>query len=482
MFFVREATVIDTLRRLAIYLKADFIEKQGEGTLELNNENGKGTVRAYNLSPGLGCLVWNITFFKEIAYSKDETLMNPLYFIYILEGNVYHRFGKEEQFVKLEPLHNYVLASREDSSNSAKFGINQKIMCTSIYVVKERIEAVDVPHSNYLRNVLLEVFSNIDEKINYRHRGKMMLSQADLVREIATNKAEEIVGRLFMESSILNLLSHQIGAHYTTKTDISYNSPIRKKETQTVLEIGNFISKNIANDVTIGRLQREFGLSPNKLQSGFKHVFGKSVHSFITDTRMEHARMIIETSDLSISEIAYSIGLSSRSNFSKLFFKRFGHLPSEYKDAVESSAACYELTYMSKAKQNITIDEVRDIYEISGRRNQELDVTGCLVFYEHEFFQILEGPKSHVLDIMSRIEQDPRHYDIEVIWEGIKGIRSFHNWRMVNLDHKEDNFAKQTTPVHKLQQELKARVKEESSTITERFWSNIRNFLLTYDN
>ncbi|WP_455169718.1 BLUF domain-containing protein [Aegicerativicinus sediminis] len=482
MFFVREATVIDTLRRLALHLRADFIEKQGEGTLELNNENGKGTVRAYHLSPGLGCLIWNITFYKEISYYKDETLMNPLYFIYILEGNVYHRFGKEEQFIKLDPLHNYVLASRQDTANSAKFGINEKVLATSIYVVKDRIKSIESPQPSYFRNVLLDVFKSIDLKSNYRHVGKMMLSQADLVRDIVSNKPDEVVGRLYMESSILNLLSQQIGAHDTSKNDISYKSPIRKKETLKVLEIGNFISKNISNDVTISRLQREFGLSPNKLQSGFKHVFGKSVHSFITDTRMEHARMLIETTDLSISEIAYSIGLSSRSNFSKLFFKRFGHLPSEYKEAIESAGACYELTYMSKAKEDITVDEIKNIYDISGQRNQELDVTGCLVFYNKEFFQILEGPKSHVLEIMSKIEQDDRHTKIEIIWEGVKGIRSFNHWRMVNLDQKEDNFAKSTTPVHRLQQELKARVKEENSNITERFWSNIRNFLLIYEN
>jgi len=310
----------------------------------------------------------------------------------------------------------------------------------------------------------------------------MMLNEAELVRDIVTNKPDEVVGGLFMESSILNLLSHQIGAHNRSIHDIDYKSPIRKKETQTVLEIGNFISKNISNGITISKLNKEFGLSPNKLQSGFKHVFGKSVHSFITDTRMEHARMLIETSDLNISEISYSIGLSSRSNFSKLFQKRFGYLPSEYKEAVETSAAAYELTYMSKAKKDISSDDVKDIYEISGKRNKELDVTGCLVFYKNEFFQILEGPKSHVLGIMRKIENDPRHYDIEIIWEGIKVIRSFHNWRMVNLNYQEDSFVKQTTPVHKLQQELKARVKEETSTVTDRFWSNIRNFLLTFNN
>lgn len=482
MFFVREASVIDTIRRFAIVLNADFIEGQGEARLELDNDFGKGSIRAIQLASGLGCFLYNVFFHKDFLYFKDETLMSPLYFIYCLHGELYHSFGKEKTTTRILPLHNYIIHSKEDNSNVGRFVANQQVMCTSITLDQRALLEENALGSSYLKDKLLEVFETINPGNNYRHMGKMMLAQADLVRDIFANDATGIVGRLYMESSILNLLSQQIGAHQTAKSDVTYNSPIRKKETQTVLEIGDFIAKHISDDVTITRLQDEFGLSPAKLQSGFKHVFGKSVHTFITDTRMEHARHLIENTDLSISEIAYSIGLNSRSNFSKLFYKRFGHLPSDYQEVIESANACYELTYKSRASAHITNSEIKKIYDIAGARNVEMDVTGCLLYYDEEFFQILEGPKSNVLDIMSSIEKDDRHYDIEIIWEGIKPIRTFTSWQMVNLDNKEYNFAKNSMPVKKLEQELKARVKEENSRITNRFWSNIRNFLLTYDN
>ncbi|WP_228853341.1 helix-turn-helix domain-containing protein [Aegicerativicinus sediminis] len=482
MLVLREASVTDTLRRIAVYLEAEFYEGHGEATMVLDNANGKGTIMGYNLSPGLGCLLYNITFYKEVMYYKDESLMNPLYFLYCLEGHVYHRFDKEGNDHRMDPLHNVVIFSNNDAVNMVRFGVNEKIMGTVIFVVQEMLPQTQDINPTFMRDVLADIFEVMKDEANYRHVGKMMLAEADLVRDIITSNGEGIVGRLHLESGLLNLLSHQIGATISSKTDIAQNSPLRKQETHKILKIGNYIAKNLAGNINISNLQSEFGLSSNKLQKGFNHVFGKSVHTFISDMRMERAKMLLETTDLSISEVAYTIGLSSRSNFSKMYQRRFGHLPSDYRKLVETASACYELTYKSQGTPNLKEAEIIAFHTELSKKKKKLDITGCLVHYGNDIFQILEGPKTHVQSIMQEIKNDGRFINFEIVWEGFKTVKVFQGCQMAMLNEKEKDLSKKTIPFDRFERELRAKVKEETSTITDRFWSNIRNFLLTVDN
>jgi len=63
---------------------------------------------------------------------------------------------------------------------------------------------------------------------------------------------------------------------------------------------------------------------------GFKQLYGKSVNQYIRDVRIEMAKVLIETSDLNITEITYAIGINSRSYFSKLFKERYSLSPKQY--------------------------------------------------------------------------------------------------------------------------------------------------------
>ncbi|MDD2983930.1 MAG: AraC family transcriptional regulator [Crocinitomicaceae bacterium] len=79
------------------------------------------------------------------------------------------------------------------------------------------------------------------------------------------------------------------------------------------------IDKNPGFEYSVEYLCRESTLSPFKLQEGFKRMFRSTAMDYVRDIRLEKALFLIKTTDLSISEIVYSIGLTSRSYFSKIF-------------------------------------------------------------------------------------------------------------------------------------------------------------------
>jgi hypothetical protein len=59
-----------------------------------------------------------------------------------------------------------------------------------------------------------------------------------------------------------------------------------------------------------------------------------------------------------------------------------------------------------------------------------IDVTGLLIYSDLHFFQILEGEKKVVLELFSKISNDKRHSDIQILSENNVDVRSFPTWEM----------------------------------------------------
>lgn len=95
--------------------------------------------------------------------------------------------------------------------------------------------------------------------------------------------------------------------------------------------IHEYMTERIGERITIEELSRHFLINPTTLKESFKKVYGTSVASHMNKHRMEYAsRMLIE-SDMSIGEIAASVGFESQSKFTSAFQKFYDMSPSEYR-------------------------------------------------------------------------------------------------------------------------------------------------------
>ena len=70
------------------------------------------------------------------------------------------------------------------------------------------------------------------------------------------------------------------------------------------------------------------------------------------------------------------------------------------------------------------------IVEAARRRNEQLDVTGCLISSRTKFAQILEGPADAVAELRRRISDDHRHVGITTIDIGQLETRRFSEWSL----------------------------------------------------
>jgi AraC-like DNA-binding protein len=107
------------------------------------------------------------------------------------------------------------------------------------------------------------------------------------------------------------------------------DSKDRTPETKFLQNLIQIIQGNIDNPNFGSRhVAQKMGLSESQIYRKLKAITGKSTAVFIRSVRLEKAKDLIQTTDKSISEIAYEVGFNDPSWFSRAFKEEFGHTPS----------------------------------------------------------------------------------------------------------------------------------------------------------
>ncbi|QRR00675.1 hybrid sensor histidine kinase/response regulator transcription factor [Dyadobacter sandarakinus] len=83
-------------------------------------------------------------------------------------------------------------------------------------------------------------------------------------------------------------------------------------------------------EFSIKVLAAEIGMSHSTLYNRIKAISGQSTNSFIRFIRLRRAAQMLITTDITISEVSYQVGINDIKYFREQFFKLFGMKPSEY--------------------------------------------------------------------------------------------------------------------------------------------------------
>jgi len=113
---------------------------------------------------------------------------------------------------------------------------------------------------------------------------------------------------------------------FNTFLDKQLESP----ETKFLQKVIQFINEDIGNATFgAGDLADKLHLSESQIYRKLKAITDKSTAVFIRSIRLQKAKELIETTDKTISEIAYETGFNDPSWFSRAFKEEFGIAPSD---------------------------------------------------------------------------------------------------------------------------------------------------------
>ena len=83
--------------------------------------------------------------------------------------------------------------------------------------------------------------------------------------------------------------------------------------------------------LAIGDLAIKFHLSPSYLQRLFKQQTGVSMCELLSEQKLQRAAKLLDNSNMSVKEVAYTVGYQHVSSFIRAFERRFTWAPARYR-------------------------------------------------------------------------------------------------------------------------------------------------------
>ena len=119
---------------------------------------------------------------------------------------------------------------------------------------------------------------------------------------------------------------------------IYHQRMLEVRNLDTAQQIEKYINDNIAWDLSIEHLCAHFSVSRAELYQIFHTSFNSSVADYIRSKRISMAEQMIRSTSMQISEIASNVGFYDYNYFSKVFHRKFGCSPREYRKKLESGS------------------------------------------------------------------------------------------------------------------------------------------------
>lgn len=105
-----------------------------------------------------------------------------------------------------------------------------------------------------------------------------------------------------------------------------------EKSTDVIKVAGKYIQDNYSKDISLDDVSRVVGISPYYFSKIFKEEMGVNFIEYLTNIRIERAKELLTTSEMSMKEICIMCGYSDPNYFSRTFKKNVGVTPTEFKE------------------------------------------------------------------------------------------------------------------------------------------------------
>ena len=91
--------------------------------------------------------------------------------------------------------------------------------------------------------------------------------------------------------------------------------------------------------LTVRDLARVAGVSPAHFSREFRRTFGEPPHRYLMTRRLERAAALLRTTDWSVTDICFAVGLNGVGSFTTSFGRMYGRSPTAYRASFPPASA-----------------------------------------------------------------------------------------------------------------------------------------------
>ncbi|WP_409342377.1 AraC family transcriptional regulator [Paenibacillus sp. MBLB4367] len=105
----------------------------------------------------------------------------------------------------------------------------------------------------------------------------------------------------------------------------------KAEETDAVWDVIHHVHLHYADELSLGLIAKEMGVSMSKISRIFKAQVGKSFLEYVHSIRIHKAATMLSTTTMSVTDISAEVGFDSYRTFTRVFKSLMGSTPSEYR-------------------------------------------------------------------------------------------------------------------------------------------------------
>ena len=106
-----------------------------------------------------------------------------------------------------------------------------------------------------------------------------------------------------------------------------------------LLRAKDLADRRYADPLTVDDLAAAAGLSRAHFSREFRRAFGDPPHVYLLTRRLERAAALLRTTDRSVADVCFSVGLSSVGSFTTSFKRAYGATPTAYRTSFPPATA-----------------------------------------------------------------------------------------------------------------------------------------------
>jgi len=170
----------------------------------------------------------------------------------------------------------------------------------------------------YLYDTLIQLpnYIKIDQYARYEDICKRLCRHF----ELRTRQEDIMIQSLVLE--LIYLLGKERYRQEQTKAFKSVD--------QSMQSILKYIKDNLTEDLSLAQLAKMASLSPTHFHNRFKAAVGKTLRDYVEEQRIREAIHLLQTTDMTLTQIAFACGFSSQSYFSYVFKRKMKATPRDY--------------------------------------------------------------------------------------------------------------------------------------------------------
>lgn len=147
-------------------------------------------------------------------------------------------------------------------------------------------------------------FDDLFQEIEQRHKEIRPMSE-----QLAMNRLEQLLIRCYEQHAQAN------------------QAPMDPR----ILQACQILSESLSTEISIEELAERVFLSPSRLSHLFRSHVGVSIVRWREDQRVIRAKLLLQTTPMPIAVVGQQVGYDDQLYFSRVFRKRVGLSPSEYR-------------------------------------------------------------------------------------------------------------------------------------------------------